>query len=124
MKHESDYKAALMRELRSSPGCVALRHEDRFTSGIPDISVTRGGRTSWWECKHANPGIKSEGIQELTMLRLAAAGYARYIVWEEVRGILRTLIVHPMHISTLQPETFCRSFDMLWLVEQIRKVHE
>jgi hypothetical protein len=122
MKHESDYKATLMRELRARlTGCVALRHEDRFTSGIPDISVTLHGRTSWWEAK-VTP-VVSKSIQELTMLRLAAAGYARYVVWEDKCGIRRTLIVHPKHLSDLTPEAFCVGFDMKWLVEQIRVVH-
>jgi hypothetical protein len=122
VKHESDGKAALMRELRVRlPGCVALRHEDRFTSGIPDISVTLHGRTTWWEAK-VTP-VVSEGIQELTMLRLAAAGYARYVIWEERRGIKRTLIVHPKYLKDLTPESFCIGFDMRWLTKKIAEIH-
>jgi hypothetical protein len=123
MKREAEYKSSLMRELRATLKCVALRHEDRFTSGIPDISVTMGGRTSWWEAKHAQPSITSEGIQELTMLRLAACGYARYIIWEERRGSKRTLIVHPKRLKTMEPDVFIVGFDMRWLVDQIRLAH-
>lgn len=28
-----------------------IKHADRFTSGIPDLSVTYAGATSWWELK-------------------------------------------------------------------------
>ena len=123
-KQEARLKATLMKELREHLlGAVTLRHEDRFTSGIPDISVTWHGRTTWWECKHATPSLVSQGIQELTLLRLAAAGHARYIVWQERRGVRRTMIVHPNRLRDLETETTCPGFDMSWLVEQIRLAH-
>ncbi len=28
-----------------------IKHADRFTAGIPDLSVTYAGATSWWELK-------------------------------------------------------------------------
>jgi hypothetical protein len=125
MKREADYKAALMRELRARlTGFVCQRIEDRFTSGWPDIEVIGKARTSYWEAKHADPSWTTHGIQELTMMRLAAASFhARYIIWEEKRGVKRTLIVHPKNLGDLQPESFCVGFNMTWLVEQIQQVH-
>lgn len=124
MKNESSLKSALMRQVKLDlSGFVALRHEDVRTAGIPDLSLTGLGRTSWWEFKHTVNGFDSTGIQELTMLRLAAAGYARYVVWEEKKSIKRTLIVHPKHLGDLVPEAFCVGFDMRWLVEQVKKAH-
>lgn len=125
MKHESDYKAALMRELRARlPGFVCQRIEDRFTSGWPDIEVIGKARTSYWEAKHADPSWATHGIQELTMLRLASASFhARYIFWHESKGVRRTLIVHPKHLAEMTPESWCTGFDMRWLVERIAEVH-
>jgi hypothetical protein len=125
MRDESGLKSALLRAIKAGlPGFVALRHEDVRTCGIPDLSLTGLGRTTWWECKHAAPDCGSTGIQELTMLRLAAAGSARYVVWEERRGVKRTLVVHPRHLGDLLPEAWTTGFDHRWLVEQMRKAHE
>ena len=123
---EAKYKAALMRELRDRlPGFVCQRIEDRFTSGWPDIEVVGCGRTSYWEVKHADPAWKSHGIQELTMLRLAASSFhARYIFFHEKKGIKRTMIVHPNDLENLLPEAWTAGFDQRWLVEHIRKVHQ
>lgn len=108
-----------------APTLVALRHEDIRTVGIPDMSITGFGRTCWWEFKAATPRVVSTGIQELTMLRLAAAGFARYIVWQEHRdgSNKRTLIVHPTNLKDLLPEAFCIGYDMRFLVDYILKVH-
>ena len=125
VKQEANLKAALMRALRDVlPDFVHQRHEDRFSSGWPDISVSGYGRTSFWEVKHADPRFSSNGLQELTCLRLALASFhCRYIVYHENHGIKRTLIVHPNHIGDLLPEFSCAGFNHTWLVEQIRKVH-
>lgn len=126
MRNESVLKLKLMEQIRKDlPGFVALRHEDVRTSGIPDMSLTGFAKTTWWEFKHAVPTFDSTGIQELTMLRLAAAGYARYVIWEEQRGIKRTLIVHPRHVGTkpLIHESACVGYDMQWLVAYMRKAH-
>jgi hypothetical protein len=126
MEDESKLKSKLMLRVKERlPGFVALRHEDVRSSGHPDISMTGFARTSWWEAKHGTPDFESQGIQELTMRRLAAAGYARYIVWEERRGIRRTLIVHPKHIGTdpLIAEASCVGFDHDFVIDCIRKAH-
>lgn len=125
---ESTLKSALMRQIRDDlPGFVAQRHEDVRTSGIPDISLDGRARGSWWECKYGTPDFQSSGIQELTMLRLAAASYARYIIWEERDGRKRTMIVHPRHIGERDlhgfAEAWCVGFNQRFVVDQMGKVH-
>jgi hypothetical protein len=125
MKDESGLKSKLMAQIKLDlPKFVALRHEDVRTAGIPDLSLTGFARTTWWEFKHATPDFESHGIQELTMLRLAAAGFARYVIWQERGGVKRTLIVHPKHIRTLLTETSCSGHDYQFLTDYMRKVHE
>lgn len=127
MRQESTLKSKLMEHIRlHMHGFVALRHEDIRTSGIPDVSLTGYGKTSWIEVKHGCPNFDSEGIQELTMLRLSAAGYARYVIYIEDKDgeNKRTLIVHPKGIKTLDTEQWCIGHDHRWVVEWFRKRHQ
>lgn len=124
MRNESSLKSALMEQIKLQlPRFVALRHEDVRTAGIPDLSLTGMGRTSWWEFKHGTPDFDSTGIQELTMLRLAGSGFARYVIWQERNGILRTLVVHPKHVDDLMAEESCIGFDHRFLVGYMKQVH-
>jgi len=124
--NESILKANIMEELRKSePSFVSMRLEDRLTSGYPDIVVTALGNTSWWEVKfHDHDGFASEGIQELTMLRLAGAcNRAFYIIFEEA-PTKRTRILHPKHIKDWQSHGETRpGYNYKWVVECIRGVH-
>jgi hypothetical protein len=130
-KRESELKSAFMREVkRSLPAFVAIRHEDVRTSGTPDLSITGAGRTIWLEFKHATPRWTGTKRQELMMLRLATAGYARYVFWWETAAGLgqRTMIVHPRQVHgrtswKVVPESYCEGFDHRWLVQQIREAH-
>lgn len=94
---EADLKQTLVKLLRSrAPHFVVFRHEDVSIAGVPDMSVTGYGVTTWWECKHATPYVRSSDLQEIRMRQLAGAGFAaRYIIWSERKDIKRTLIVHP-----------------------------
>jgi hypothetical protein len=124
--NEATLKNQLVKKLRElMPGFVILRHEDRHTAGIPDISVTGCGRTSWWEVKHANPDWKSRGIQELTCMRLAAAGICFYITYEDKTGVKRTIISTPREAAAtggLEGE-WTRGFDHRFVATFIMKVH-
>jgi hypothetical protein len=120
-KREAELKAALTKELRRClPHLLVLQYS---TAGAPDREIIGCGVTTRWEFKHATPGFVTDGLQELTMLRLAVAGHARYVIWEEKRDVKRTMIVHPNHIGDMLPEAFCPGFDMRWLVERIREAH-
>lgn len=124
-KDESDLKAKLVKAFRAElPNFICQRIEDRITSGWPDIEIIGRARTSYIEVKHATPNFVTSGIQELTMLRLANASfYARYVIFEERRGVRRTLIVHPKNLEPLQPEAFIIGFQFGWVVDKIREMH-
>lgn len=125
-REESKHKAALMLEIRKQfPQWVSFRHEDTMTGGIPDISLTGRGKTTWWEAKHGTPNFDSDDLQELTALRLAGSGFCRYIIWkeQEYREGRMTLIVHPKNIKTLIPEACWLGFNHLEVVEYMRKIH-
>ena len=98
--NESTIKSALVKTLRLAlPGFVVIRHEDRFTAGVPDISVTGHGLTSWWEVKFANPRLHSRDVQRLTALRLASAGVCFYVVYQLEDDMRRVAVVHPHWIE-------------------------
>jgi hypothetical protein len=108
------------------PDYVAIRHEDVRTSGIPDLSISGNGATSWWEFKHATPSFEYKGVQHDTMLRLALQSHhARYIVyWETASGLaMRTMIVHPADIATLDTDYSTKGHDHGFVVDYIRNVH-
>lgn len=52
--NESTYTQDLLAKIRAKhPEWVVLKHCDRFTKGIPDLSVSNGLKTLWLEVKHA-----------------------------------------------------------------------
>jgi hypothetical protein len=52
---ESQFQGKLLRALRSHAAlrnkAVIYKHNDRFSAGIPDFSISIGYRTLWLECK-------------------------------------------------------------------------
>jgi hypothetical protein len=107
-------------------GFIVLRHEDKSTYGVPDMSVTGCGKTSWWEIKFANPDFNSRGIQDLTLRRLGNVGLARYIVYEVTKEKERFVhIVYPRDLADwrISGEMF-EGFDHLWVIEKIRELHK
>lgn len=127
-KREAELKAAFTKELhRQLPGFISLL---QATAGAPDRSITGAGRTTHWEFKHATPTFDSPGLQELLCMRLAHAGYCRYVFWwEGATGIgQRTMIVTPKNVHERQnwllvPEEVTPGFDHRWLVKFIGQVH-
>ncbi len=111
------------RQMRSQ--AVVIKHADRYTHGIPDMSVTDLGYTSWWEIKHANPDFESKGVQELTALRLATAGSCYYVIYAE-KPTKCVLIVHPKNISDWMTAftAATHEFDHKWVVDFITKMHQ
>lgn len=94
--NESTLKGALMRTLRATlKEFVFIRHEDKFLVGIPDLSVTGCGWTSWWEIKYANPNCESTSVQDVMLGKLAKSGFARYIIYMEVIGQRRIFVLKP-----------------------------
>jgi hypothetical protein len=96
---EASLKSDLVRLLRHELlGSIVFRHEDKLTSGIPDISVTWRGMTVWLEAKFLNPSFYSKGIQTLTLRRLASAGHCFYVLYRKEGTKFTTNIIGPHSI--------------------------
>lgn len=127
---EADLKDQLVAHLRAEfRGAVILRHEDKGTAGIPDLSFTWLGKTTWIEAKFANPYVRGKGLQDLICMRLAAAGNCWYVVWEVKQGVKRTLIVHPKDIQAGQlentpDERMNVGFDHRLVASFLRRQHD
>lgn len=125
---EKDVKAATAAEMRNSwRRAVIIRHEDRITSGIPDLSATADKRTLWVEFKFSRNGeFDSKGIQELTMNRLAIYGFAIYVVfWYGNTGEKRTYLV-PVSAIGQPMETWTNvieGFDYKELSKRLQGIH-
>jgi hypothetical protein len=127
---EAGLKDRLARVLRDElKGAVVLRHEDKNTAGIPDLSVTWRLLDTWLEVKYANPNLyHAKDLQNLTALRLAMTGRCMYVIYQEKREVKRTLIVHPslVHNRTIDqtPDEFVSlGFDHGLVVQYIRRTH-
>lgn len=97
VENEASLKGKLVELIKKElHGSVVFRHEDRFTAGVPDISITWENYTTWLEVKHMKPKFKSRGIQSVTTLQLALTSHkCWYLLYIEDKGNKRTMIVHP-----------------------------
>lgn len=89
--NEGPFTCKLLKLLRQAmPYAVVLKHNDAMTSGIPDFSVSRAGRTIWFEVKLSTAAPKKmfEPIQVETLRRL----WGRYIIYDQKE---RTCITFP-----------------------------
>lgn len=125
MATEATLKSALMKEMRKQLcGAVLFRHEDQYTSGIPDISTTFNGCTVWWEVKFARPSIRDRGVQHFTCSELARNGKCFYIVYYQKKDEKQTLIIHPQFIDTMKATASCKGFNHKWVVDHIKVAHD
>jgi hypothetical protein len=127
---EQTIKRALMTAIKTlTPEAVAIRHEDKFSAGIPDLSYSLNGRTTWWEVKYADPRLVSQGVQRHLCSRLDAASLCRYIIYQQ--GIAKK---RPRAIRVVRPddldcwnvagdEVTTGSFQPRDLVAYIARVH-
>jgi hypothetical protein len=82
---EAQYTKRYLDECKQEmPGSVVMKHSDRFTSGIPDASITYKGTTRWYEFKKWSYDWldKLDQLQLHRMIQLQKEGYAYYIVFE------------------------------------------
>jgi hypothetical protein len=80
---------------RMHPQAVIIKHSDRFTSGVPDLSITKDGVTTWIECKKLTPDFLAnlDLLQLNTMLKLERQGTAYYVFFEpSVRYVLPSVV--------------------------------
>jgi hypothetical protein len=85
------------------PGAVVLKHCDRFTTGIPDLSVSFKGNTFWFECKYEDMGkatdmyvyrVLENKVQNETMRRLyRETNKAWFLIWVKMRQQLELVVM-------------------------------
>jgi hypothetical protein len=122
--NEATCKGHLSVKLRENKDLVVLRHEDHFTHGQPDFSVTGYGHTLWMEAKFGDK-FKTKGIQTLTLQKLEKFGLAIYIVfWYSIKLGRRTIIVSPAKIDEPVESwpDYVADFDYDWAVRRIKEV--
>jgi hypothetical protein len=86
MPTEATIKGDLVKKLRKRlPWAITLRHEDRFTAGVPDISITNGKyrSTLWLEVKFDIELSEIGGLQKHTLMRLG--GF--YVLYDQDRHV-------------------------------------
>jgi hypothetical protein len=114
---EATVRASLVKKLRLYKDWLVLRHEDHYTSGIPDISITGNKITSWIETKFQKTlGLYNKGIQQYTLEQLDRFGYARYIIYTPEN----VAIVTP----TLSDPLIFEGHDHSAVVEYFRNLHK
>lgn len=92
---EATLTSALTKTIRGYlVGSVVFKHADRFTAGVPDLSVTWMHRTAWVEVKLISAiGILSTGIQRHTLMTLAKTSqfvwYVLYVAYPKTTVIVR-----------------------------------
>jgi hypothetical protein len=75
------------------PRAAILKHSDRFTSGIPDLTISVKGHTTWFEIKYVRKGSSLEKelqpLQKFTCRQLWTATERCWIVayFEATRSI-------------------------------------
>lgn len=125
-EREATLKAALMDRLRKYRGVLPFRIEDTATSGIPDMTVTAGGRTTWWEAKYGNPDFDWGGLQHKRMMELEVFGFARYIIYRETadRQIRHVYIARPSDMERPDQWLYSYDFNHDWVIAYILSVHK
>jgi hypothetical protein len=121
-----------MRQLQTElPDALPLRHEDLFTKGIPDLSISYAGLTSWWEVKYADPYCKTTKVQRYLCEQLDRRGFlCRYLIFRrghngkwprEIRVVPPADFSHWRHVGLV---VSTGAFDYAALVRYIQEVHE
>lgn len=95
-KREAELKRALVATLKRR--FFVQAHSEARKYGVPDLSVSGNGRTTWYELKHATPNFTTQGVQEITCLQLAKYSFCRYIIYYEWQESFMTYIVHPSEV--------------------------
>jgi hypothetical protein len=118
---EASLQRGLLQALRAAfPKFVIFKHSEVLFSGVADISITGNKITSWLELKLAKPVIKSKGIQQLMMQRLARAGHAYYVVYTEKNMTMETSVVRPIDMGVVRVS---QGVDHLMVVDFVRGLH-
>lgn len=108
---EAKVKSEIMQQLkRRVPSACAIRHEDLFRSGVPDISVTMG-LTHWLEVKYVRPKDTDSKIREhfpklqlATCLWLERQGRCNYLVAFAHGRMTYAVVIKPVEVVRMLAE--------------------
>lgn len=125
---ESKPKAKLAQAMRLGlDGFETIRHEDRSTHAVPDISTTGLKRTSWWEVKMVDPSKPEPSrreTQHMRMMALATFGYAHYIIFEILpNGDKTTRIVPPKDLDRWREYPPMSGFAYRQILIEVLRLH-
>lgn len=96
--------------LDHNPNLTVQRHQEPFTTGTPDMSITGYGRTLWVEDKYlesdellgfigARSLVKKKRVPQMNTLRsLCKNGLAQYWLYQNVNGFVFVGWLHPMEV--------------------------
>jgi hypothetical protein len=118
---ESYLKRAVCEKVKKLlPGAVIFRHEDKFTGGIPDISITWAGRTCWVEVKYDRPKSRAmvTGQQKLTLKRLRRHGRALLLTYTEDKNHDKFTSIQDGGEALIG---MAPKFDHQWAAEKIKE---
>jgi hypothetical protein len=124
---EKSLCAGLVKALRLGlVGSVVFKHADRVTAGIPDVSVTWGGRTTWLEVKFVRAGQRlfDRGVQRQTIARLGRAGSCLYVIYDKRTD--ETVVLQPEYVGCYDDVEHSDSrpgLDHRYVVEFVRRLH-
>lgn len=95
---ERSVNESLIKVLRQELlGCVIIKHADRFTAGVPDMSVSWGGATTWLELKLLRTGTVLGQLPQAQLVMCAKLEMATNRCWIVVYDMKQklTLIYRP-----------------------------
>ena len=115
---EATIKTRFVKRCKTAlPGCEAIRHEDRYTHGVPDLSLSWNELTGWFEFKLVP--FKRNKQQEHRCQRLAIVGtFCYYLIYDATY----IHVVHPRYISEWRTRYEKRFVSEVELLGYIRRV--
>jgi hypothetical protein len=122
--NESKLQEQLIHALRSGlPGSIVIKHTEKITYGVPDLSISWLGKTSWLEIKFANPLFKITGVQTRIIKCLGQVTLCHYVIYA-ARDEYGTFIVHPSQLNEWEQTPFLQpGFDHGFVADFVRRLH-
>jgi len=91
---ESEYTRKLVKKLRRRlPKSVIFKFNDRLTGGIPDLSVTLNGLTTWLEAKHLKDQYVSSNQLYGMIVEVKPARDVPRLQWENLWRLRRGYLI-------------------------------
>ncbi|KKM23577.1 hypothetical protein LCGC14_1613800 [marine sediment metagenome] len=124
---EGDLTTDLVKACKKSmTGAVIIKHADRSSYGIPDLSITWQKATTWWEVKFFNnKPFNSPEQQEIMCQKLSTQGHCHYVIYKQQYAMRSILIVNPFHINEWDHAAVgaAAEFNHTWVAQFIHALH-